>query len=173
MRRLPVLTAAIVLALAVPLAAETPTTVVVVRHAEKAADEGKDPHLTEAGEARALLLARLLSSMPLGGLYSSEFHRTRDTLVPLAEASGVEIRTIPARETATTLTAERLLRDHPGQLVVVASHSNLAPGIVTALTGEPLPEIDESVYDDLFVVSVHADGAAHYVRLKYGEPPPS
>jgi broad specificity phosphatase PhoE len=172
MRRLPILAAAAGLALSMPLIAESPTTVVIVRHAEKAADQGKDPNLTEAGEARAKLLARLLGAMPLGGLYSSEFHRTRETLVPLAEASGVEIRTIPARETANTLTAERLLSDHPGQLVVVASHSNLAPGIVTALTGEPLPEIDESVYDDLFVVSLHTDGTAHFVRLKYGKPPP-
>jgi broad specificity phosphatase PhoE len=171
MRRLPILAAITGLLVALPIQAESPTTVVVVRHAEKAADQGKDPHLTEAGAARAELLARLLSAQPVGGLYTSEYHRTRETLVPLATASGIEIRTIPARETAATLTAERLFRDHPGQLVVIASHSNLAPEIVTALTGEPVSEIDESVHDDLFVVSVHADGSAHFLRLKYGEPP--
>lgn len=158
------------LLLASPLAAETATTVVVVRHAEKATDKGDDPHLTDAGRARAELLASLLVAQPVGGLYTSEYHRTRETLIPLAQQHGVEIVTIPAREAATTLTAERLLSDHPGQTVVIASHSNLAPGIVEALTGVAVPEIDESVYDNLFVVTVHADGSAHFLRLKYGAP---
>jgi 2,3-bisphosphoglycerate-dependent phosphoglycerate mutase len=159
------------LLLTAPLAAETVTTVVVVRHAEKAADQGSDPHLTEAGRARAELLADLLEVQPIGGLYSSEYHRTRETLVPLSQRRGVGIVTIGARETAATLTAERLLTDHAGQTVVIASHSNLVPEIVEALTGESVAEIDESIYDDLFVVSVHADGSAHALRLKYGEPP--
>jgi broad specificity phosphatase PhoE len=159
------------LALVAPLAAETSTTVVVVRHAEKAADQGKDPHLTEAGKARAVLLADILRTLPLGGLYTSEFHRTRETLVPISERSGVEIRTVPARESVATLTAERLLKDHPGQLVVIASHSNLSPAIVEALTGQEAPEIDEATYDELFVVTLHSDAPAHFLRLKYGDPP--
>lgn len=171
MRPYSVLATLLILALVAPLAAETPTTVVVVRHAEKAVDQGDDPHLTDAGEQRAVLLADLLRTLPLGGLYTSEFHRTRETLVPLSERSGVEISTVPARETASTLTAERLLADHPGQLVVIASHSNLAPGIVEALTGEEAPEIGEATYDELFVVTLHADAPAHFLRLKYGRPP--
>ena len=139
-----------------PVAAETLTTVVVVRHAEKATDQGKDPHLTDAGrETRAALLASLVKTQPVGGLYTSEFHRTRETLVPLSEQSGVEIVTVPARETAETLTAKRLIEDHPGQLVVIASHSNLTPEIVEALTGDVAPTIDDSTYDDLFVVTIH------------------
>jgi len=172
MRRLVPLAALVACLLAVPIAAETLTTVVVVRHAEKATDQGQDPHLTDAGRARADLLASLLRTQPIGGLYTSEFHRTRETLVPLSQQSGIEIVTVPARETAGTLTAERLIADHPGQLVVISSHSNLTPEIVEALTGDVAPAIDDSTYDDLFVVTIHEDGTAHFLRLKYGEPPP-
>ena len=171
MRRANIIVSLLILALAAPLALAAQTTVVVVRHAEKAADQGKDPHLTEAGRERAELLDEMLRMLPLGGLYTSEFHRTRETLVPLAERSGVEIVTVPARESVETLTAERLLADHPDQLVVIASHSNLALAIVEALTGTDAPEIDESTYDELFVVTLHADGAPHLLRLKYGQPP--
>lgn len=159
------------LLLATPLAAQTATTVVVVRHAEKATDQGSDPHLTTAGQARAELLADLLAAQPIGGLYTSEYHRTRETLIPLSERHGVDIVTIPARETAATLTVERLLADHAGQTVVIASHSNLVPEIVEALTGKAVAEIDESVYDNLYVLTVHADGTAHALHLKFGEPP--
>ena len=171
MRRPHIIASLLVLALALPLAAHAQTTVVVVRHAEKAADQGKDPHLTEAGEERAALLDDMLRMLPLGGLYTSEYHRTRETLVPLAERTGVEIVTVPARESVETLTAERLLADHPDQLVVIASHSNLAPAIVEALSGAEAPEIDEATYDELFVVTLHEDGAPHMLRLKFGRPP--
>jgi broad specificity phosphatase PhoE len=171
MRRSHILASLLVLALVLPLAAHAQTTVVVVRHAEKAADQGKDPHLTEAGRERAELLDDMLRMLPLGGLYTSEFHRTRETLVPLAERSGIEIVTVPARESVETLTAERLLADHPGQLVVIASHSNLAPAIVEALSRVDAPEIDDATYDELFVVTLHEDAAPHLLRLKFGRPP--
>lgn len=172
MRRHCTLLIVLVLVLApVAAAAEVPTTVVVVRHAEKQSDQGRDPHLTEAGQARARRLDSILAAAPLGGLYTSEFHRTRETLVPLSNRTGIQIQTVPARETIETLTAERLLVDHPGQVVVISSHSNLAPAIVEALTGQSVPEIDESTYDDLFIVTIQPDATAHYLHLKYGQPP--
>ena len=151
------------------IAAELPTTVIAVRHAEKAAGQGKDPHLTEAGRARAAALADLLpESAAIGALYSSEFHRTRETLAPLAERTGLAIRTVPAAETDDRLSVDFLRAEHPGRIVVVAGHSNTIPALVEALTGVPTPELDESVYDALWVVSLHPDGGSHAVRFRYG-----
>ncbi len=166
----PILCAILAMLALAPLATAD-TTVVVVRHAEKALDQGKDPHLTAAGHERAELLAALLRTQKIGGLYTSEFHRTRETLVPLAEQSGLTIVTVPARETAERLTPEHLLAAHPDQVVVISSHSNLAPGIVEALTGREAPPIDDSTYDDLFLVTLHETAPAHFLRLKYGQAP--
>ena len=153
------------------LAAEPVTTVMAVRHAEKASDQGEDPHLTAAGRRRAKALAALVAGgAPVGGLYSSEYHRTRETLVPLSDRLGLEIEVIPAGETNERLTTAWLAAEHPGQVVVVAGHSNTIPRLVEALTGTPTADLDESVYDALFVVSIHADGSAHVLRLSYGEP---
>lgn len=147
------------------------TTVVAVRHAEKATDQGRDPHLTDAGSARAQALTALLSGgTPVGALYSSEFHRTRETLLPLSEQLHLDIETVPASQTNEHLTSEFLIDSHPGQIVVVSGHSNTIPALVEALTGTPTPQLDEAVYDALFLVSIHADGEAHAVRLSYGEP---
>ena len=47
------------------LLASADTLVVVVRHAEKAADDPRDPSLSAAGQARATALAKVLADCPL------------------------------------------------------------------------------------------------------------
>jgi hypothetical protein len=44
------------LTLAPSALAEPPAAIVLVRHAEKAGDDGNDPHLSETGRARAEML---------------------------------------------------------------------------------------------------------------------
>ncbi len=71
------------------------TTVIVVRHAEKV-DNSADPDLSEAGKARAVLLSRLLGATEVSALFSSQYKRTQQTLLPLATKLNLEIRTVDA-----------------------------------------------------------------------------
>ena len=147
------------------------TTVVLVRHAEKAAEPAADPPLTAAGEARAQTLVSAVADMPVRAIVSTDFARTRATAAPLAARLGLvpEIVDARARDHAR-LVAEGILAHHRGETVVVVGHSNTVPDIVAAL-GAPKPTaICDSEYDNLFVVRVPASGAATVERRHYGAP---
>ena len=64
--------------------------------------------------------------------------------------------------------ADAVLRTHAGQTVLVAGHSNTVPLLIEALGVSPAPSLDESDYDDLFVVVVERGGDARLTHLHYG-----
>src|ERR1700691_3848883 len=69
------------------------TTVIIIRHAEKALGSVADPPLTEAGEARAALLARMFGDTQSPGrvdaIYVTPALRNRLTAAPLAARLGL------------------------------------------------------------------------------------
>jgi broad specificity phosphatase PhoE len=140
-----------------------PTTVILVRHAEKARMPKEDPPLNMAGQARAGRLLRLLERGDVTALYATEFQRTQQTLSPLAQKFGLEVQKVPAGD--TTAMAQAALQ-HPGGVVVIAAHSNTLGAIIEALGGPAIDPIPESEYENLFVVSVF-DGAATLLRLSF------
>ena len=147
------------------------TTVVLVRHAEKAAEPAADPPLTAEGEARAQALVSAVADLPVHAIVSTDFARTRATAAPLAAKLGLvpEIVDARARDHARQV-AEGILAHHRGETVVVVGHSNTVPDIVAAL-GAPKPTaICDSEYDNLFVVRVPASGPATLERRHYGAP---
>ncbi|MET0647590.1 MAG: phosphoglycerate mutase family protein [Pyrinomonadaceae bacterium] len=155
------------------------TTVFLVRHAEKAQEPAQDPALTEAGRARAEALARLLSGAGVKGVYTSQFARTKQTGEPLAKLLGVPVSVValgvkPDRPREVSEQSIRELKSsvegHAGEAVLVVGHSNSVPDLIRALGGDLVPTIDESKFDDLFVVTVYAPGRAKVVQLKYGAP---
>ncbi len=146
------------------------TTVIVVRHAEKAAEPANDPPLTAAGQARAEALADAVRGMPVTAVVSTNFARTRSTAAPLAGRLGLTTELVDARAPDhARQVAQGVLARHRGQTVVVVGHSNTVPDIVAAL-GAPKPApICDAEYDNLFVVRVPAGGGAATVEpRKYG-----
>jgi broad specificity phosphatase PhoE len=77
--------------LVLPAAAHAQKAVFVVRHAEKISDA--DERLTDAGRARAALLAKILRGSGIAAIYATDTDRARDTGKPLAEALGIAITT--------------------------------------------------------------------------------
>src|SRR5688572_14937113 len=77
----------------VAVAKETPraaaTTVLLVRHAEKAAQPADDPPLTAEGEARAQALVQVARDAGVTAIVTTQFQRTRLTGAPLAQALGI------------------------------------------------------------------------------------
>lgn len=153
------------------------TTVFLVRHAEKADGQGQDPPLTEAGKQRAEALAHLLQNAGVKGIYTSQFQRTKLTAEPLAKRLGVTATVVPlsvkpsnprevSEESVRELTKK--VEAHAGEALLIVGHSNSVPDVIKALGGDSVPKIDESKFDDLFVVTVYAGGRAKVVQLKYG-----
>ncbi|HVI58351.1 MAG TPA: histidine phosphatase family protein [Luteimonas sp.] len=139
---------------------------VVVRHAEKATDDARDPSLSEAGKARAEALAGLLRDRDVVAAYATGFRRTRDTAAPTAVAHAVTITPYDAAGPAEAFAA-RLRREHASGTVLVVGHSNTVPGIVSALCACEVAPIDESDYGNLYEVRIGADGVARLDRQRY------
>src|SRR4029077_14260536 len=91
--------------------------VVVVRHAEKAANDPKDPDLSPTGRARANALARILKDAEIKAVFTTEFKRTQQTAAPTSALSGVAPTTVPAK---VTITLVPKLRQLPGNALVCA-----------------------------------------------------
>src|SRR5918993_5293242 len=66
-----------------------PTTVFLVRHAERADAPREDPPLLETGTARAQSLARILGKSGIKAIYTSQYLRTKATAEPLAKQLGI------------------------------------------------------------------------------------
>jgi broad specificity phosphatase PhoE len=172
------LTCAAIGALSVPPAhAQTPTDrlVVLVRHAEKAAEPANDPPLTDAGKARAAALASLLTTAHLGSVIVTPYERTRATGEPAIAASGaarIEIAVAGGLAAHVDAVAAAVRARPAGETVLVVGHSNTIPKIVTALGGPAVPDLCDGEYAALFVLVLPPDGPARLVRASYGAPDP-
>ena len=160
---------------ALPLAAQSsaPTTVILVRHAEKAATPTDDPALTEEGLARAQALMTIAREAGVTAIITTQFARTRETARPAAEALKITpevIRAIAGPQHAQDVARAALA--HTGGVVLVVGHSNTIPAIIKALGARQPPPICDSSYDDLYIVTVPATGRAHVIHARYGEPSP-
>ena len=153
------------------------TTVFLVRHAEKADVPGQDSPLSEAGRQRAEALARLLQSAGVKGVYTSQFLRARQTAEPLAKRLGLTpisvslgVKASHPREVSDESIREltRRVEAHAGEAVLIVGHSNSIPEVIRMLGGDAVTKIDESRFDDLFVVTIYARGRAKVAHLRYG-----
>lgn len=147
------------------------TTIYLVRHGEKDLTPGlADPPLTTAGEARARLLAQRLTRRHPVALFTTDTRRTRATLAPLAQATGLTPQAYSAKEQAALAT--RLAQEYAGKTVVVVGHSNTLLPLLTAMGVGPLPaEIRDEQYDLLFKVTLRAGQPASLTMSRYGAAP--
>ncbi|HZI20399.1 MAG TPA: hypothetical protein VEY09_17590 [Pyrinomonadaceae bacterium] len=167
------------------LAWQTETTILLVRHTERAAGdppagecpppglgegvrESVGPTVTGEGKARAETLAHVASEANVSAVYVSEYCRSQWTVKPfLDRAPGAA----PTKQFAAS-DVRGLLRDilteHRGGTVLVSSHSDRIPQIVSALGAPAPPQLADGDYDDLFVITVYRFGAPRVLRLKYG-----
>jgi broad specificity phosphatase PhoE len=162
------LLAAGVLALAGCATVSPPSSVsyVVVRHAEKATDDPRDPSLSDAGLARAEALATLLRSRDVVAAYATQYRRTIDTAAPTAAGHDVSIASYDAEAPADAVAA-RLRRSHANGTVLVVGHSNTVPGLVSALCNCEVAPIDESDYGNLFEIRIDGDAPPVLSRRRY------
>jgi phosphohistidine phosphatase SixA len=143
-------------------AASTPvSTVIVVRHAEKGADE----HLNDTGKARALHLAEVLGQTDIGFLISSDLARTQETLAPLA-ALKPSIPVEPIKEAQEVVA--RLNALPAGSLAVVCHHSFTIHPILDGLGVENHSGINVSTVNSQFLIVLRpANQKPQLIHLMY------
>ncbi len=140
---------------------------ILVRHCEKAGGGENDPGLTAQGEARAQALVSAIGEEKVDVIYSTPYKRTQATVKPLAAAKKVNVSIIEG--TNDKAFAKRLLTDHKGQAVVIASHINVIPDLVKLLGVDEKVTLDESAYGDMFIVDVDTKGHSRLTRARFGE----
>lgn len=140
--------------------AETITTVIVVRHADRA-NITPDSPLSGLGMARAAELARVLADVKVDAIYATQYVRTQQTVTPLAKEKGLTPVIFKAGD-ERDLVADIRAR-HSGGTVVIASHSDRLPGLLRDLGIADPPQIATSEYDDLFIVT-----NGKLLTLRYG-----
>lgn len=126
------------------------STIFIVRHAEKAPSSDKDPDLSEAGRARAELLAKMLKDAEITAIYATDFKRTQQTAAPLAKTLGLQAAITPAKDTAALVARLRSLKGN----ALVVGHGNTIPDLLQALGIATPINIAETDYDNLFVITL-------------------
>ena len=147
------------------------TTLIFVRHAEKADVVGDNPGLSIAGTARAIQLARLLGDADViagvDEIYVSQFRRTIDTARPLARRLNIDPRGYEASNIDGTM--RTILTQHKGKIVLVVGHSNTIAPMVAELGGSKrVPEIADDEYDNLYIVTIPWFGKVKTLRIRFG-----
>ena len=149
------------------------TTIIFVRHAEKAVVPAGDPSLSQAGRRRVAELTRQLVDADvvagIDAIYSTPFNRTRETVQPLADALNLPINIYDAADTDKILAM--ILKQHKGKIILLVGHSNTVPVLIANLgASKKVPAIEENEYDNIYIISIPWFGKTKTIRLRYGEP---
>jgi len=103
--------------------------VFLVRHAERAEDGTPDPPISDAGEARARLLAEMLRDAGLTRIHTTDYIRTRATGRPTARAVGLDMELYDPEDLAgADLEADRLEVGAEGLVRGKRKVAHLEPG---------------------------------------------
>lgn len=154
-----------------PARSDRPTTIFIVRHAQKAdeADHSAEAELSERGKASAQRLAHVLASASLAGVYATPTRRAIQTGRPAAERFSLGVTPYNPRDVRELV--ERVLREHAGRSVLIVGHSNTVIGLVEAF-GADAGDGGDVGYEELFIVTAWPDGAAAATKLHLAPAPP-
>jgi broad specificity phosphatase PhoE len=150
-----------------------PTVVIIVRHADKAAQPANDPPLTPTGVERAQALAIALADAKIDVVIHTPTTRTRETARPTAEKFGITPEILPLGPMAAhAATLAEMVRKHPGKTILVVGHSNTIMPYLAALGGPTRGNLCDHEYNGIYTLVL--DGtSARLVEAKYGPPNPT
>ena len=133
------------------------TTLILIRHAEKAAPtsdmRASDPELSYAGKQRALHLVDALKEYHPDILYATDYIRTKQTLAPLAASLN---KTVEIYDPSRLVDFASSLKRQTGKTIVVAGHSNTTPQLANLLIGEgKYEDLGDGVYNKIWVITLN------------------
>ena len=149
-----------------------PATVILVRHAEKAAEPANDPPLSDEGRLRVQALREATRDAGLTVIYATNRLRNLETARPVGDSLGIPVieLTIAAggADEYVRDIVHRIRKDGGGRVSLVVGHSNTFAPVIKALGGPDIEEIVEERYDDIFVLTVQDGERTRFIRGKYG-----
>jgi broad specificity phosphatase PhoE len=152
--------------LSLPSFGQDNTTFILVRHAEKATDDPKDPDLSPEGITRVSKLAELLEQSSITAVYSTPYKRTRKTVQAIANSKKLTVQEYAPTNPASFVA--ELLAKHAGGTVLISGHSNTIPSLANALLGkETFKQFDDADYGNLLIITVHASGQSSLLHLRF------
>jgi broad specificity phosphatase PhoE len=107
----------------------------------------------------------VLEGAKVDHLYAADTRRAQQTAAPVANQFGLPINLLASSDWEDL--APRIRREHRGETVVVVGSASTVPGIVSALTGQPVHMAD-SDYESIFLVLLPSPGDPRVLRLRYG-----
>jgi broad specificity phosphatase PhoE len=140
------------------------STILLVRHAEKAGPTGNVP-LNPAGRQRAQRLASMLRDAEIREIFTTDLTRTQETAAPLAARAKITPRVFTAISLDPLVARLRVLP--AGTVALVVHHSNTLPDLVQKLGGPRVPEFADDEYDRLLVLTRSPEGMTRLVTLRY------
>lgn len=129
------------------------TTYYLIRHAEKDRSDktNRDPELTRAGKKRAKRWQKYFKKVDFDAVYSSNYHRTKQTAQPTANKQKIEISIYDPRQ----LYSEDFQNETKGKTVLVVGHSNTTPSFVNKILGmKKYEDMDDNNNSSLYIVTI-------------------
>lgn len=150
------------------------TTVYIVRHAEKAAENPSDPELSAIGYVRADSLASTLRDAGVNAIIVTSLKRTALTALPLARRRGITPQVVPVGgSTAAHIdSVVATIHRNTGATILVVGHSNTVGHIAGKLGGRSLGDLCDSEYSNLIIISMPRAKQAKMLVERYGPADP-
>ncbi|MDT0554558.1 SixA phosphatase family protein [Patiriisocius hiemis] len=129
------------------------TTYYLIRHAEKDKSDAKnrDPHLTEKGMARATRWAAYFKDKNIDAVYSTPYHRTKETALPTANSLKLDIIEYNPR----AMYSDSFKKATKGKNVLIVGHSNTTPQFTNLIIGkDAFPSMSEDDNSSLYIVKI-------------------
>ena len=123
-----------------------------------------DPPLNEDGVRRAGRLVALLKDAGIATIYASQYQRAQQTVEPLAQALGRDVRIVPKDDLAAL--AARLKAEHASEIVLVVAHSDTIPKLLATLGHATPVEVGRGEFNSLWFIVPRAEGGPLVSRLK-------
>lgn len=151
------------------------TTIIFVRHAEKAATPAENPGLSADGKERVAELTRQLEDADVVAgvdvIYATPYRRSLETVQPLADALDLPVLRYNPDPEEYEEVLEGIVREHKGKIILIVGHSNTIPDLIAELgASKKVPPIAENEYDNIYIISIPWFGKTKTIRLRYGEP---
>lgn len=138
--------------------------ILLVRHAEKV-DSSQDPELSPEGKRRAERLVKKIGKFRPGAFYSTNYKRTRDTLVPLASKRKKEIQIYDARKPQELI--DQIMKSETKRFVI-SGHSNTIPGLANLVSKKELfKNLDDSEYSVIWLLKIKDGKVQKFELLDY------
>lgn len=131
------------------------TVFIIVRHGEKE-NNGKNPHLSEAGKNRAKNLAELLKNSKIDNAYSTDYFRTRETVENLVSDKKLEVKIYNPSKISDFFKNELVFNQSKN---IISGHSNTNPLLLNEICKVNFyKDIPDAKFNDIFIVNVFKKG---------------